>query len=119
MLSSLSNSLVNRPTVSIDTAVSAHTAQKPSNCSKADSGLEELCGSGAPINQIYIGSCTNGRLEDLRIAAQILKGKKIADGVRGILSPATPAVFQAANKEGLIDIFMDFETSLKGRNESS
>lgn len=63
--------------------------------------------AGAPLDQIYIGSCTNGRLEDLRIAAQILKGKKIAPGVRGILSPATPAIYQAANKEGLIDIFME------------
>lgn len=63
--------------------------------------------AGTPINQVYIGSCTNGRLEDLRIAAQILKGKKLAPGVRGILSPATPAVYQTANKEGLIDIFME------------
>jgi 3-isopropylmalate/(R)-2-methylmalate dehydratase large subunit len=63
--------------------------------------------AGTPVDQIYIGSCTNGRLEDLRIAARILKGKKIANGVRGILSPATPAVYQAANKEGLIDIFME------------
>lgn len=63
--------------------------------------------AGTPLDQVYIGSCTNGRLEDLRIAAQILKGKKIAPGVRGILSPATPAVYQAANKEGLIDIFME------------
>ena len=60
-----------------------------------------------PVDQIYIGSCTNGRLEDLRIAAQILKGKKIASNVRGILSPATPAIYQAAMKEGLIEIFMD------------
>jgi 3-isopropylmalate/(R)-2-methylmalate dehydratase large subunit len=58
------------------------------------------------VDQIYIGSCTNGRLEDLRIAAQILKGRKIAPNVRGILSPATPDIFQAANKEGIIDIFM-------------
>ncbi len=63
--------------------------------------------AGALLDQIYIGSCTNGRIEDLRIAAQILKGKKLATGVRGILSPATPAIFQAANKEGLIDIFME------------
>ncbi|NJD91074.1 MAG: 3-isopropylmalate dehydratase large subunit, partial [Geobacter sp.] len=62
---------------------------------------------GEKIDQVYIGSCTNGRLEDLRIAAQILKGRKIADGVRGILSPATPAIYQAANKEGIIDIFME------------
>jgi 3-isopropylmalate/(R)-2-methylmalate dehydratase large subunit len=59
------------------------------------------------VDQIYIGSCTNGRLEDLRIAAQILKGKKIAPNVRGILSPATPAIYQAAMKEGLIETFMD------------
>lgn len=63
--------------------------------------------AGTPLDQIYIGSCTNGRLEDIRIAARILKGKKLAAGVRGILSPATPAVYQAANKEGLIDIFME------------
>ena len=63
--------------------------------------------ANTPVDQIYIGSCTNGRLEDLRIAAQILKGKKIASNVRGILSPATPAIYQAAMKEGLIEIFMD------------
>lgn len=63
--------------------------------------------AGTPVDQIYIGSCTNGRLEDLRIAAAILKGRKLAPGVRGILSPATPDIYQAANKEGLIDIFME------------
>jgi 3-isopropylmalate/(R)-2-methylmalate dehydratase large subunit len=63
--------------------------------------------AGTPVDQVYIGSCTNGRLEDLRIAAEILKGRKLAEGVRGILSPATPAIFQAANKEGIIDIFME------------
>ncbi len=63
--------------------------------------------AGTPIDQVYLGSCTNGRLEDLRIAAAILKGRKIADGVRAILSPATPKVFQDALKEGLIEIFMD------------
>lgn len=61
----------------------------------------------SPVDQVYIGSCTNGRLEDLRIAAEVLKGKKLAPGVRGILSPATPKVFSDANKEGLIDIFME------------
>jgi len=63
--------------------------------------------AGTPIDQVYLGSCTNGRLEDLRTAAAILKGRKIADGVRGILSPATPKVFQEALKEGLIEIFME------------
>ena len=63
--------------------------------------------AGEPVDQVYIGSCTNGRLEDLRIAAKILKGRKIAPTVRGILSPATPHIYQDALKEGLIDIFME------------
>ncbi len=62
---------------------------------------------GTPVDQVYLGSCTNGRLEDLRVAAQILKGHKIAPTVRGILSPATPKVYQDALREGLIDIFME------------
>ncbi len=63
--------------------------------------------AGTKIDQVYIGSCTNGRIEDLRDAAAVLKGKTIASGVRGIVSPATPAIFQQALKEGLIQIFMD------------
>jgi 3-isopropylmalate/(R)-2-methylmalate dehydratase large subunit len=63
--------------------------------------------AGRPVDQVYLGSCTNGRLEDLRIAAAILKGKKIASNVRGILSPATPKIYREALHEGLIDIFME------------
>ena len=63
--------------------------------------------AGTPVNQIYIGSCTNGRIEDLRDAASILKGKTIASGVRGIVTPATPAIYSQALDEGLIKIFMD------------
>lgn len=63
--------------------------------------------AGTSVDQVYLGSCTNGRLEDLRIAARILKGKKIAPTVRGILSPATPKIYQDAMREGLIDIFME------------
>jgi len=62
--------------------------------------------AGAPVDQIYIGTCTNGRIEDLREAAAILKGKTIAENVRGIVSPATPKIYQEALKEGIIDIFM-------------
>lgn len=62
---------------------------------------------GTKVNQIYIGSCTNGRIEDLRIAASILKGKKISPDVRAIVSPATPKIFSQALDEGLIKIFMD------------
>ncbi|MDG5816769.1 3-isopropylmalate dehydratase large subunit [Chitinispirillales bacterium ANBcel5] len=59
------------------------------------------------IDQVYIGSCTNGRISDLRIAAEVTKGKKLAPGVRGIVSPATPEIYRQAMKEGLLDIFMD------------
>jgi 3-isopropylmalate/(R)-2-methylmalate dehydratase large subunit len=63
--------------------------------------------AGSPVDQVYLGSCTNGRLEDLRVAAAILKGKRIAPTVRGILSPATPKIYRDAMQEGLIDIFME------------
>ena len=59
------------------------------------------------VDQVYIGSCTNGRIEDLRIAAKILKDKHVSEDVRAIVSPATPAIFNQALKEGLITIFMD------------
>jgi 3-isopropylmalate/(R)-2-methylmalate dehydratase large subunit len=59
------------------------------------------------IDQVYIGSCTNGRLSDLRAAAAIIRGTKLAPGVRGIVSPATPSVFRLAMQEGLLTIFMD------------
>jgi 3-isopropylmalate/(R)-2-methylmalate dehydratase large subunit len=62
---------------------------------------------GTRVDQVYIGSCTNGRIEDLRITAEILRGKKIADSLRVVLSPATPAIFSQALDEGLIKIFMD------------
>ncbi len=63
--------------------------------------------AGTPVDQIYIGSCTNGRIEDVRVAAGIMRGKKIAGSVRAILVPATPAVYSQALEEGLIKIFMD------------
>ena len=63
--------------------------------------------SETKIDQVYIGTCTNGRIEDLRQAAEVLKGRKIADSLRGIVSPATPKIFQEALSEGLIQIFMD------------
>ena len=63
--------------------------------------------AGTKVDQVYIGTCTNGRIEDLRQAAAVLKGRKIADSVRGIVSPATPKIFQEALAEGLIQVFMD------------
>jgi 3-isopropylmalate/(R)-2-methylmalate dehydratase large subunit len=54
-----------------------------------------------------IGSCTNGRIEDLHSAAAILKGKKVARDIRLIIIPATPYVYRSALKDGLFDIFLD------------
>jgi 3-isopropylmalate/(R)-2-methylmalate dehydratase large subunit len=62
---------------------------------------------GTRVDQVYIGSCTNGRMEDLRAAAAVLKGRKIADSVRGIVSPATTEIYAQALKEGLIQVFLD------------
>jgi 3-isopropylmalate/(R)-2-methylmalate dehydratase large subunit len=63
--------------------------------------------AGIKVDQVYIGSCTNGRIEDLRAAAAVLKGKKIAPAVRAIISPATTDIFAQALREGLIQIFVD------------
>jgi 3-isopropylmalate/(R)-2-methylmalate dehydratase large subunit len=62
-----------------------------------------------PIDQAVIGSCTNGRIEDLRVAAAILKGRKTAPGVRLIVFPATQAIYLQALREGLLEIFIEAE----------
>ena len=59
------------------------------------------------IDQVVIGSCTNGHITDLRIAADILKGKKVAKGVRCIIIPATNTIWKQAMHEGLFDVFID------------
>ena len=68
-------------------------------------GVRELSGVG--IDQVVIGSCTNGRLDDLREAAQILKGRKVAPYVRLIVIPATQNVYLQALREGLIEVFIE------------
>lgn len=67
--------------------------------------IKEL--TGTKVDQVYIGSCTNGRIEDLRQAAAVLKGNTVAPGVRGIVSPATPAIYKQALSEGIIEVFMN------------
>ena len=57
------------------------------------------------IDQVFIGSCTNGRLEDLRLAAQVMKGKTVKAGVRTLVIPASQEVWKQANDEGLLQIF--------------
>ena len=59
------------------------------------------------IDQAFIGSCTNGRLEDLQLAAKIMKGKKVKDGVRALVIPASQEIYKQADKEGLLQIFTE------------
>ena len=67
--------------------------------------VNELC--GIKIDQAVIGSCTNGRIDDMRIAAKILEGRHIAKGVRAIVIPATQKIYLQAMEEGLLKIFVD------------
>jgi len=63
--------------------------------------------AGTRIDVAFLGSCTNARIEDLRIAAKLLKGEKVAPGVRFQITPASQMIYRQALKEGLVDIFMD------------
>jgi 3-isopropylmalate/(R)-2-methylmalate dehydratase large subunit len=63
--------------------------------------------AGTKINEAFLGSCSNGRIEDLRLGAEVIKGKKVADGVRFLVVPASRDVYNQAAKEGLLDIFME------------
>ena len=65
-----------------------------------------------PIDQVVIGSCTNGRLEDLRLAAELLRGRRVAPGVRCLIIPATQAIYRQAMEEGLFTIFIDAEAAI-------
>lgn len=64
------------------------------------------------VDQVVIGSCTNGRMEDMRIAAEILKGRKVAPHVRCIVIPGSQKIMKEAIKEGLIDIFLEAECAV-------
>jgi 3-isopropylmalate/(R)-2-methylmalate dehydratase large subunit len=73
-------------------------------------GVSQL--SHINIHQSVVGSCTNGRIEDLRIAAKVLKGRKVHPDVRMIIIPATQAIYKQAMKEGLFDIFLDAQAAV-------
>lgn len=63
--------------------------------------------SGTKIHEAFLGSCSNGRLEDLRLGAEVIKGKKVAEGVRFLVVPASRDIYNRAAKEGLLDTFME------------
>lgn len=64
-------------------------------------------GEPVVVDQSVIGSCTNGRIDDLRVAARILKGRKVKKGLRCIVIPATQAIYLQAMEEGLLKIFIE------------
>lgn len=66
---------------------------------------KDVC--GVKIDEAFLGSCNNGRIEELRVGAELLKGRKVADSVRFLVVPASLEVYRQALKEGLIDIFME------------
>ena len=74
----------------------------PENTRTIDEITEEIA-----IDQVVIGSCTNGRLDDMRMAAQILKGRHVAKGIRCIILPATQAIYMQAMEEGLLKVFIE------------
>lgn len=74
----------------------------PSNAKKISEITEDI-----PMDQSVIGSCTNGRISDLRAAAEILKGRKVKKGLRCIVIPATQAIYLQAMEEGLLKIFIE------------
>ena len=68
--------------------------------------------SDIKVNQVFVGTCTNGRIEDLRVVAEILKGKTVHPDVRLLICPASKDVFKQALQEGLIDIFVDANAAI-------
>jgi len=70
--------------------------------------------SNIEIDQAYLGSCTNGRIEDMRVAAGIIKGRKIKKGVRMVVVPASTSVFKQSMHEGLFDIFIEAGAYVSG-----
>ena len=90
--------------VTIDLSTLAPTVACP-HLPENTKTVDEL--SDVKIDQVVIGSCTNGRIEDMRAAASIIKGKKIADGVRCIVIPATQSVYLQCIKEGIAEAFVE------------
>ena len=88
-------------TIGIDLSALKPTVSFPHLPENTKTQWEEI-----PIQQVVIGSCTNGRISDLRQAAEILKGRTVADGVRCIVIPATQEVYLQAMKEGLLETFV-------------
>ena len=95
--------------IEINAADVPHTVSCPHTVDNTKP-VEEL--KNVKVNQVYVGTCTNGRIEDLRVVAEILKGKTVNPDVRMLICPASKDVYIEALKEGLIDIFVDANASV-------
>jgi len=95
--------------IKIDASEIKHTVACPHTVDNTKT-VDEL--NDVKVNQVFVGTCTNGRIEDLRIVAAILKGKKVHPDVRMLIAPASKDVFKQALKEGLIDVFVDSNAAI-------
>lgn len=95
--------------IKIDASEIKHTVSCPHTVDNTKT-VDEL--KDIKVDQVFVGTCTNGRIEDLRIVAEILKGKKVNPDVRMLIAPASKDVFKQALKEGLIDIFVDSNVAI-------
>jgi len=91
-------------TIDFDVSCLAPSVATPSSVDNIKPASEL---SGILIDQAFIGSCTNGRIEDLRMAAEVLRGKTVKEGVRTLVIPASQEVYKQAVKEGMLEIFTD------------
>src|SRR5574344_1843878 len=95
--------------IKIDASKIKHTVSCPHTVDNVKT-VEEL--KEVKVNQVFVGTCTNGRIEDLRVVANILKGKKVNSDVRLLIAPASKDVFKQALKEGLVEIFVDANAAI-------
>lgn len=99
-------------TIKIKAEDITHTVSCPHTVDNTKT-VDELQGENrVKVNQVFVGTCTNGRIEDLRVVADILKGKKVNPNVRMLISPASKDVFKQALKEGLIEVFVDANAAI-------
>ena len=90
--------------IEIDASEIGHTVSCPHTVDNTKPASEL---NNIKVNQVYVGTCTNGRIEDMRIVAEILKCNKVHDGVRMLICPASKTVYKQCLKENLLEIFID------------
>jgi len=95
--------------IEIDASTIEHTVSCPHTVDNTKLAKDL---NNVKIQQVYVGTCTNGRIEDMRTVASILKGKKVHKDVRMLICPASRDVYKQALKEGLLEIFMDSNATI-------